>query len=132
MDEAERCSRVGLMFEGQLIVCDAPDRIREMVPAQLIELHVTDFRRAKGLLEGLPGVLEVQTYGELLHIFVDDPVQSQAAIQQRLRQAGIDLRGARSTRPRMEEAFISLVRQRSEMATQGSVERDAPGMRSGG
>jgi hypothetical protein len=91
-----------------------------MVPAQLIELHVTDFRRAKGLLEGLPGVLEVQTYGEQLRVFVDDPVRAQSVIQQRLHQAGIELRGARSTRPRMEEAFISLVGQRSHMAAQDS------------
>ena len=28
MDEAERCSRVALMFEGDVIVCDAPERVK--------------------------------------------------------------------------------------------------------
>ncbi|MGQ9584570.1 MAG: ABC transporter ATP-binding protein [Anaerolineae bacterium] len=111
MDEAERCSCVGLMFQGRLVVCDRPERIREMVPVQLIELHPTNFQRARQALVGMPGVLEVQTYGDLLHIFVDEPTLQLPLIQERLRARGIGIRALRTTRPRMEEAFISLVQQ---------------------
>jgi len=111
MDEAERCSRVGLMFEGRLIVCDRPERIREMVPARLIELYPDDFRRAREALVGVPGVLEVQTYGDLLHIFVDEPVLQLPLIEGQLRSRGIGIKSIRTTKPRMEEAFISLVQQ---------------------
>jgi len=111
MDEAERCSRVGLMFEGRLIVCDRPERIREMVPARLIELYPDDFRRAREALVGVPGVLEVQTYGDLLHVFVDEPVLQLPLIEGQLRSRGIGIKSIRTTKPRMEEAFISLVQQ---------------------
>jgi len=110
MDEAERCSRVGLIYEGQIIVCDVPGKVRGMVQGELLELRPDDFRRARQLMETLEGVLEVQTYGDLLHVFVDDAARRQETVAEALRQAGIGFTGLRRTRPRMEEAFISLIR----------------------
>jgi hypothetical protein len=56
----------------------------------------------------------VQTYGDLLHIFVDDAAQRAVTIQEALSGVGIVVQGLRQTRPRMEEAFISLIRKRTE------------------
>jgi len=112
MDEAERCSRVALMFEGSIIACDEPERIKALVEGQLLELRPDRLREASRIIQGLPGVLEVQTYGDLLHVFVDDAQQRASAIQSSLAQAGIVVEGLRQTRPRMEEAFISLIRKR--------------------
>ena len=114
MDEAERCSRVALMFEGQVIVCDMPERIKGLVEGDLLELRPDRLREAARLIEPLPGVLEVQVYGDLLHVFVDSAVARAPSLQAALEQAGINVRGLRQTRPRMEEAFISLIRRRLE------------------
>jgi len=121
MDEAERCSRVGLMYQGRLIVCDAPDRIKEMVAGQLIELrpvaaddHERALRRAREIAAGLAGVLETQTYGDLLHVLVDDAAVRLPVIRDSLLAAGIVAEGIRQTRPRLEEAFISLVRRQTD------------------
>jgi drug efflux transport system ATP-binding protein len=110
MDEAERCSRVGLMYQGRIIVCDEPERIRGLVAGELLEVRSTNLRRAEGLTAGLEGVLEVQTYGDLLHVFVDSAARRQDALRAALVAAGVDVIGLRQTHPRMEEAFISLVR----------------------
>ena len=114
MDEAERCSRVGLMFEGNIIVCDTPGRIKGLVVGQLLELRPDRLREASQVIQGLPGVLEVQTYGDLLHVFVDDAERRVPAVQDALAEAEIAVDGLRQTRPRMEEAFISLIRRRLE------------------
>jgi ABC-2 type transport system ATP-binding protein len=114
MDEAERCSRVALMFEGRAVVCDTPQRIKGLVEGELLELKPERLREASALLAGLPGVLEVQTYGDLLHVFVDSAAEREAAIRAAMDGAGIGVQGLRRTRPRMEEAFISLIRKRSE------------------
>jgi ABC-2 type transport system ATP-binding protein len=113
MDEAERCSRVGLMYEGRLVVCDSPARIRDCVRGEVIELRPSQFRAAREALAGLPGILEIQTYGEMLHLIVDEAGRRMPEIAARLAQAGIAADGLRQTRARMEEAFISLVRQQS-------------------
>lgn len=118
MDEAERCSRVGLMYKGRLVICDAPDRIKRMVPGEVIELRARDFRGAREALAGLPGVIEVQTYGEMLHLIVDHAGRRMPEVAARLQEAGIPIIGIRQTQARMEEAFISLVRlQMSESQT---------------
>jgi len=65
--------------------------------------------RALRLVASLPGVLEVQTYGLLLHVFVDD-LQRQGPIQRALAGQGIGCEGMREIQPRMEDAFISLIR----------------------
>jgi len=112
MDEAERCSRVALMYEGDVIICDAPSHIKSLVDGELLEVRPDRLRKASQLIKGQPGVLEVQTYGDLLHVFVGDADAQAAALQDLLRQNGITVKSLRQTRPRMEEAFISLIRER--------------------
>jgi ABC-2 type transport system ATP-binding protein len=112
MDEAERCSRVGLMFEGDMVVCDTPEGVKDLISGELIELRPDDLRRARDLVARMDGVLEIQTYGDLLHVFVDSADRRMSALAERLENEGIAVSGLRQTRPRMEEAFISLIRKR--------------------
>lgn len=124
MDEAERCSRVGLMYRGQLIVCDSPTRIKEMVPGEVIELRPTHFRQARELLVGMPDILEIQTYGEMLHIIVDDASRRMPEVAARLAEGGIGVESMRQTRARMEEAFISLIRREASDAAARELHED--------
>jgi ABC-2 type transport system ATP-binding protein len=123
MDEAERCSRVGLMYRGEIIICDEPGTIKGMVPGDLIELRPSDLRRAEAVMPGINGVLEVQTYGDLLHVFVDHASEREGQIRAALEEEGIQVIDWRRSRPRMEEAFISLIRK--EMAGAGHETEDA-------
>jgi hypothetical protein len=54
--------------------------------------------------------LEVQTYGEVLHLLVDSAQERLTEIKRALRERDIGYRSIRQATPRMEEAFISLVR----------------------
>ena len=112
MDEAERCNRVGLMVRGQLIAQGAPETIRKRVPGRLLEFTPSDFVSAREQVAGMAGVLEVQTYGRMLHVFVDDVARRQGQIAAALFAQGIACQGMREIEPRMEEAFISLIRRR--------------------
>jgi ABC-2 type transport system ATP-binding protein len=121
MDEAERCSRVGLMYQGRLIICDTPNRVKGLIEGDLIEVHpvaeelgIGLMRRAEATVASLPGVLEVQTYGDLLHIFVDDAGQRIPQLKAALAGQAIQAEGLRQTQARMEEAFISLIRRQQE------------------
>jgi len=114
MDEAERCNWVGLMYEGQLIAHDSPQTIKKMAPGRLLEFTPSDFVPAWRLVPDLEGVLEVQTYGAMLHVFVDDPDRRRGEIESALAAQGIRCEGVREIEPRMEEAFISLIRRRRE------------------
>ena len=110
MDEAERCNWVGLLYQGRLVAHDAPHNIKQMVPGQLLEFTPSHFVPAQKLVTDLEGVLEVQTYGLMLHVFVDDIARRQAEIESALAAQGITCTGKRQIEARMEEAFISLIK----------------------
>ena len=128
MDEAERCSRVGLMFRGRLVVCDTPERIKAMVQGELVALTpvllgpdgadngtgIGTLRRADAVVAALPGVLEVQSYGDLLHVFADDADRRMPEIEAALAADSMLARGLRQTNARMEEAFTSLIRRQEQ------------------
>jgi hypothetical protein len=80
-----------------------------MVPGRLLEFIPSNFVPAWKLVPGLDGVLEVQTYGAMLHVFVDEPSVRSKEIEKALGAQGITCRGMREIEPRMEEAFISLI-----------------------
>ncbi len=109
MDEAERCNHVGLIYKGRLIAYDTPAGIKGLVPGRLLEFTPQPFVPARRCVERLPGVLEVQTYGAMLHVFVRDVAAGRAAIEAALAGQGIAWSGMREIEPRMEEAFISLI-----------------------
>jgi len=111
MDEADRCSTVGLMFEGKMVICAPPSIIRDQINGDFVELYPDDWKAASELLKSLPGVQEVQTYGETLHILVDSFQNRLPEIEGALKDHELEYSGARLAPPRMEEAFISLINQ---------------------
>jgi ABC-2 type transport system ATP-binding protein len=119
MDEAERCTRIGLLYAGRIIEQGDPYAIRQLAPGELLAVWTGDLRRAQRAIAGLEGIIEVQTYGDLLHIFVDSRELRQPAIAEALRQAGVSVLDLRPAHPRIEEAFISLIRRRQEDVAHG-------------
>jgi ABC-2 type transport system ATP-binding protein len=114
MDEADRCSRVGLMYAGKLVVCDTPKKIRGRLEGDIVEIQPDDWQAAGRILAAAPGVREVQTYGESLHLLVDSGRRRLPEIETALKSAGIGLRSIRIAPARMEEAFISLIHRMEE------------------
>lgn len=114
MDEADRCSRVGLIYEGKLVICDSPRKIKNELSGEMVEFLTDDWQKAKKIVGKLPGVLEAQTYGEALHLLVDNGEKRLAEITRALTKEGIKFRGARIAPVRMEEAFISLIQRLEE------------------
>lgn len=114
MDEADRCSRVGLMYQGEVIINERPDRIRDMIPGELIKITPDDWQTARKIAPTLPGVLEVQTYGESLHLLVDSSRKRIKDVKRGFQKESINLIDIRPAPIRMEEAFISLIRDMEE------------------
>jgi ABC-2 type transport system ATP-binding protein len=114
MDEAERCSRVGLIFQGRIIRQGTPSELRHMVRGDLLALFTPDLLAAERLVRNLTGVYEVQVYGDRLHLFVDDRQRREREIASALSAGGLKITRIRAALPRLEEAFISLVTRQQE------------------
>jgi len=110
MDEADRCSRVGLLYEGKLINSGTPQELKDNFNEEMIVLLSKDWHDAQSILENIDGVSEVQTYGEAFHIFVDNAQKRIKAIEKEVKTSGIQYSSIQIAPPRMEEVFVSLVR----------------------
>jgi ABC-2 type transport system ATP-binding protein len=122
MDEAERCHRVGLIYAGRLIALDTPTAIKATLPGRLLEFNPSRFVPARDLVGGLQGVLEMQTYGTMLHVFVDDIETRRPQIEAALKAQDITWSGMREIPVHMEEAFISLVTRQDAAVRGGQVD----------
>ena len=118
MDEAERCTQVGLIMSGRMIASGSPLEIKRMVPGHLLEFTPSVFKVAEKLCLTLPGVLEVQAYGEKLHVFVDNVTSRKPQIIAALAAQGVQYDELREIEARMEEAYISLVRSHTSSSRQ--------------
>ena len=81
-----------------------------MFDSAYTDYKITNTPYGKDIVAELAGVLEIQTYGVMLHVFVDDIEQRQPEIEAALTAQGITWSGMRQIEARMEEAFISLIR----------------------
>jgi len=125
MDEVERCTQVGLMYAGRLIASGSPAQIKAMILGHLLEFAPSPFAPALKLCSGMEGVLEVQTYGAKLHLFVDEVARRTAQIAAALAAEGITHDPIHEIDVRMEEAFISLVRRQAGRAQQDAAQVQA-------
>ncbi|MCX7838945.1 MAG: ABC transporter ATP-binding protein [Anaerolineae bacterium] len=110
MDEAERCSRVGLMYQGEIIQQGTPSELRQLVRGELIAIVTDDLITTERIVAQLDGVSETQAYGDRLHVFVDDAARRLPDIERALRAANVRVTQIRPTAPRLHEAFIALVK----------------------
>jgi ABC-2 type transport system ATP-binding protein len=109
LDEAERCSRVALLNNGQLLALDRPDTLRQGLPGALFEVIAPDHRRAVTALRGSPDVADVQTFGERAHVRLTEAAGGVDAtrLAQLLRDAGLEVTAVRQVAPSLEDVFVA-------------------------
>ena len=110
LDEAERCNRVGLMYKGRLIQCDAPDAVRHQLPEDCYQVEAPDPRGARELLLQSEGVLSVEPSGATLHLFLSAAQTSPEVLRRKLEQDGHGPAVFQRIVPSLEDVFIAQVR----------------------
>jgi ABC-2 type transport system ATP-binding protein len=108
LDEAERCTRIGLMHKGNILVEDVPKNVRSSLRHPMIEVWSENARSVAELVKNLGGVISVSLYGDRLHITVEKKVPAAEIIAQ-LRRAGVAVKDYRDILPSLEDVFISMV-----------------------
>jgi ABC-2 type transport system ATP-binding protein len=109
LDEAERCSRVALMNEGNILLADSPQNVKKEMKGEIVEIVCFDIRRAFSLLKNFPFVKEVQAFGDRLNIVVHEASKDVPNILSHLKQNAIEVSDWRVVPPSLENVFISLL-----------------------
>lgn len=109
LDEAERCSRVALLHEGQLLSVDQPAALRSSLRAEVIEVVADDRDRMISALQRLPGVADVHLFGERAHVRFEPgaPQADPARLSAFLKELGVEPESVRRIPTSLEDVFIA-------------------------
>lgn len=108
LDEAERTNRVGLMHHGRLVQLGEPQLLKSMVEGITLELIPSDPGKCRLALRDFPGLLDVNIFGDGLHLRISDQSTGDAIVKL-LRAEGIEIHSFRRIAPSMEDAFLYLI-----------------------
>jgi ABC-2 type transport system ATP-binding protein len=111
MDEAVRCTYVGFMQDGKLVVEDNPQALRQRLDGRIIELHGEPLKQLRARALADEDVEGVQAFGDRLHLRVREgsahSVISRFSIPSHDSEAVIHK--IEVVNPSLEDVFIALL-----------------------
>ena len=117
MDEAERCARVGYIYDGDLIAQGTLDELRRLPGVQVpgtvrYVVRSADVMPAFARARALPYVREVTIFGRELHMVIDESVKPERLRADMLPAAGA-ISAIEPIEPSLEDVFVALTRKRN-------------------
>lgn len=107
LDEAERCTRLCLIYQGSALSIGSPEEIKKSVKGVILEVRSSQARKAATVLRNLFSEGDVGIFGDKLHVTVQDPASSNSQIKKALADAAIPLDSIREVEPTLEDIFVS-------------------------
>lgn len=108
LDEAERCNRVALMNNGEIIILDTPQRIKESIGMQVLEIVCSDVRGAYNLIKSKIG-LDVHMFGDRIDVVVKAGTDTGIIINL-LKESNIEITDTRMILPSLENIMMHLIK----------------------
>lgn len=110
LDEAERCDRLGLMFDGRLIRTGSPSQLRDAVRPLCYKVDTLARREAHAWLQGREGVIGAEPAGVSLHLYTGTSGQELNSLAGAITGATGTPASIEPVEPTLEDAFIALIR----------------------
>ena len=110
LDEAERCHRVALIFDGKIHQVGSPDEIRRKLGLERLEVRTSDLGLTEEVLAATPGIGDVQRFGDRLDVMVRDRVTGEKLVRAALAKGGVNSLEIRSGAPTLENSFVAILR----------------------
>jgi ABC-2 type transport system ATP-binding protein len=114
LDEAERCHRVALIYDGVIQQIGTPADLRGSLGVARLEVRTTPLGPAETLLSDMigstPNLVDVQRFGDRLDVLVRDAGSAEGFIRDRLGQVGLHVEEVRVDTPQLENAFVARLR----------------------
>ncbi len=108
LDEAERCNRIALLNNGEIMSFDTPQKVKESIHTTIVEIVCSPIIEASKLLKE-KSEFEVQLFGDRIDVSVNDYEKDFRKIEELLTSAGIILIDHRIIPVSLENVFIHLI-----------------------
>jgi ABC-2 type transport system ATP-binding protein len=110
MDEAERCTRLGILDSGRLVADGSPRELMAQLPGQPFLVECSQPREAQLALKGTPGILALAQIGASVRVLCA-VAEGRELIGRRLQAQGISARVVASA-PNLEDVFVAVTQHR--------------------
>jgi len=114
LDEAERCNRVALVHEGQVLGLGTPDEVKQLMPGVLYEIRTAEPRRTAALLREEFPEAKVGLFGDRVHLAANQSKEVEERATARLKASGLAVESIREIAPSLEDVFVSVVGKTAE------------------
>ena len=112
LDEAERCNRIALMNEGEIISLDTPQNIKTSIGKDVIEIICDDIKNAYNILKDKVE-FDAQIYGDRINVGVENYSNDFLKVESILKKSGVKILSHRVITPSLEFVFIDLIKKAS-------------------
>jgi ABC-2 type transport system ATP-binding protein len=109
LDEAERCDRVALLHEGQVVALDDPQSLQRLWEGRILSLRADDPRALRDALQRIPQVQGATLFGNSVHAVVSHVEEDWPALSAAIDAAGIRVTYKEIVEPSLEDVFIDTV-----------------------
>ncbi|BAZ02405.1 ABC transporter-related protein [Tolypothrix tenuis PCC 7101] len=115
LDEAERCDRIALMYEGEIQQVGTLSQLRESLGLQRLEVRTNHIEAAEKVLHEASNntqtsIVDIQTFGDRLDVLAKDIVTAQAAVEKIFTQNKLQLDNIQAADATLENVFVTRLR----------------------
>jgi len=115
LDEAERCNRIALMYEGQISEIGTLPQLRANLGLQRLEVRTSALAAAEAVLletaRGRSSIADVQTFGDRLDVLVENPETDEKAVRQAFSESLVPIDSIQASDATLENVFVTRLRQ---------------------
>jgi ABC-2 type transport system ATP-binding protein len=112
LDEAERCDRVALIYDGQIQQMGTPETLKADLGLQRLVIRTSELVKTEEALLSLVDyerIAEVSTFGDRVEVLVNDLQAGEKLVRDRLRQSQVDIDRIEPEVPTLENVFTTLL-----------------------
>lgn len=116
MDEAERASRVGLLFAGRLLQVGPPQALKAGYQGELLEVRNGPLYELQTVLAQHPLIRQTLLQGDRLRLTVAAAAAALPQLRQFLKARGWPTVSLETATPTLEDVFVQVIRQQLQQA----------------
>jgi ABC-2 type transport system ATP-binding protein len=116
LDEAERCNRIALMYEGHIREIGTLSQLRANLGLERLEVRSPNIPATETALleesqQSGSSIVDVQTFGDRIDVLVQDALKDAPKVRQILAQRQLALTSLESSDVTLENVFVTRLRQ---------------------
>ena len=112
LDEAERCHRVALLYDGTIRDLGTPAELEARLNCRRLEIRASDIAATeRALEEAQDGIIDVQSYGDRVDVLVHDARDGERVVRAALAAAAVSVTSIDAEAPTLENVFVARLRE---------------------